>query len=184
MGFALLGAAACSLDPVGGGTPLPDGSVVVPGDPVQRIPNLEDPAADQRLDDLGIICETTLALNGTWVESEPQPPDLNGCWPVGEWRFTTSVVRVGCDPQEPIDAQEFVYQVDRVDDSHVVTYLASPTDPRVNFKISTNGSGVCAAGFEHYGLDLRVLDFKPNLLPGETTLSGEGYFQVWLEDPF
>lgn len=184
LGVAVLGLGACSLDPVGSSTPpRADAGAVDPGNLPTRIPNAMDPEYDPNLDALGIVCQTTMTLTGTFQEGEPQPADLNGCWPVGTWTVQTQLDFVGCDPQEPI-AQEFVYTVQRIDDSNVVIFDADPDNERVNFKISTDSSGGCFGGFEHYGLDLRVINLQPDLLPGTTTLTGEGFFQVWLEDPF
>jgi len=178
----LMGAiGACDLTGVEDGMgPGPDPD---PGDLPDRIPNTNDPDYDQRLDDLGIQCQSDLMVTGTFTESEPQPIEKTGCWPVGEWRVSVTMVRQGCDPQDEFPT-EFVYTVVNVDDQTVVQYPADPNNERMNLKITSNGGGTCNGVFEHYGLDLRVLEFHPILPIGGTAFMGEGAFQVWLEDPF
>jgi hypothetical protein len=146
-----------------------------------RIPS-GDSAYEQMLDDLGIICESTLTVTGSFTEGAAQPSDLNGCWPVGTWRIEAAIDRQGCDPQTPIDG-EFVYEVTHEEDTDDVTFVTDPSDERVNLKINTDGTGLCLGAFEHYGLANDVITFRP-VLQEDGSITGIGSYQVHTQDPF
>ncbi|MHC4831614.1 MAG: hypothetical protein ACYTFT_14870 [Planctomycetota bacterium] len=168
-------ASGCALEEVdgpGGGT---DGKPV-------RIPSPE-PGVDDRLDALGIICESTLIVTGSVTETEPQPAGQGGCWDVGTWKFTVAVDFQGCDPQ-PALTEEFVYEITRDEDSNTnIVYLADPDAERVNLKVTSAGDSLCHGGFEHFFEDGTVYTFHPNKAM-DWTLSGDGLYTVWEEDPF
>ncbi len=170
----LAASAGCGLEEVEG----PAGTI---DNPV-RIPSPE-PGVDDRLDALGIICESTLVVTGTYTETEPQPADVGGCWDVGTWRFTVAVDFQGCDPQVPL-TQEFVYEITRDEDLNTnIIYQADPTAERVNLKVTSSGDGLCKGGFEHYFEDGTVWTFRPTK-ERDNTLTGGGLFTLWEEDPF
>jgi hypothetical protein len=176
--FASLGLAlsfsACTLNQVGsGGGPGGDGP--------QRIES-DDPEVDERLDDLGIICETTLNLMGTFTEGMAQPAEYHGCWPVGTWAFSAEVDFQGCDPQPSVDAT-WVYSVERVEDVDRVSFVADPGAERVNLKISTAGDGLCHGQFDHFGEDNVVHTFRATLQE-DGSITGFGAYSVYSEDPF
>ena len=154
-------------------------------DNIDRIPS-SDPAFDARLDALGIICETTLTVSGTYTQTEAPPPDHGGgCWDVGTWAVKTTVNFLGCDPQETLE-QEYVFNVWRDDDSYsYVDYMGQWNDDpeRLNLKITNSGDGLCHGNFEMFRSDGVVLSFFPTLQP-DGTLTGDGAFDVWEEDPF
>ena len=174
LGLALVGGiTGCTLD----GVDHPPG-----GDLPDRIPN-EDPAEDERLDLLGIQCESTLIVTGTWEATTPQPADRPGCWPVGVWTVNATIDRQGCDPQAPVSG-DYVYEVTNDDDdNNVITWLNDPEFERVNLKITTAGDSLCHGGFEHYFEDGTAIVLRPNLqLDG--SLMGGGEYSVYLEDPW
>jgi hypothetical protein len=167
----------CALDDVSGpGTG---------GDTPTRIPS-DDPAVDERLDNLGIICESTLLVTGTVIETQAEPADHNGCWPPGTWKLTVAMDWQGCTPQEDISG-EYIYEVTRDDESYTnIVYLADPDNERLNLKISAAGDGLCHAGFEHFGFngDNRVVvTFQPTR-QADNTLVGSGSYAFWEEDPY
>jgi hypothetical protein len=176
----------CTLGDSGDGDGDGDGDIETP----DRIPNPE-PGEDDRLDQLGIVCESTLLVTGTFVEGVPQPPDRSGCWEVGTW--TVDMIAVdfqGCDPQPDLD-MTFVYEItfDEEEAATNIVYLDDPDNERVNLKVTTNGSGDCLGGFEHFGLpgvfpDDVLLQLHPDLMAGGSTLQGIGAFAWYEEDPF
>lgn len=175
LGLALAGTAGCSLENVdgGGGDPsLPD-----------RIPNSDNPAEDERLDLLGIQCESTLIVTGTWEETTPQPVDSFGCWSVGIWTVNVTYDRIGCDPQ-PEMVQQFTYEVTKDDEENsIITWLNDPENERIHFKITTSGDSLCHGGFEHYLPDNHLITLRPNKAM-DGTLAGDGEYSVYLEDPW
>lgn len=167
----------CALDPVGG----PGGG---DGEPT-RIPSGDEEFED-RLDALGIVCESTLIVTGSVTPTDPQPAESNGCWPVGIWNVTVAMDRVGCSPQEAIEG-EYVYEVTRDDESATnIIYQADPDGERLNLKITAAGDSLCHASFEHFGYngdDRVVLTFQPTRQLDDS-LSGAGSYAFWEEDPF
>jgi hypothetical protein len=175
----LASSAACGVGGVdGGGGMTGDGPVRIPAD---------DPSIDDRLDALEIICESTLNVTGTFVESLAQPEGYMGCWPVGTWSVTATVDRLGCDPQPEV-TENFVYEVtfDEEASTHNVAFTGNgmaPNDDRVNLKISTAGDSLCHGSMDHYAIDGTVWGFRPTLqLDG--TLLGIGTYSVFEEDSF
>jgi hypothetical protein len=148
----------------------------------QRIPS-DDPSVDSRLDALGIVCESSLLVSGTYTQTEAPPAGHNGCWAVGTWTLTVSLDHQGCDPQPEI-ATEFTYDVSRDEDANTnVIFVNDPSDDRVNLKITTNGDGLCHGAFDHYGTDFGVLAFRPTLTEAGT-LEGFGTYDLFEQDPF
>ncbi len=175
-----LAASACAVGNV------PEGGMT--GDGPDRIAS-EEPGVDDRLDALGIICESTLTVSGTFVESLAQPADLMGCWPIGTWTVTATVDRLGCDPQPAFGSEDlalsWVYEVtyDEEASSHNVQFVGDPADERVNLKISTSGDSLCHGAMDHYALDGTVVGFRPTLqLDG--TIEGIGTYTVYSDDTF
>lgn len=180
LGIGLLGLmAGCELGGAGegGGSDVPE-----------RIPS-DEPGQDDRLDALGIICESTLLVSGTFEETMAQPPDRMGCWEVGIW--TVNMVSVdfeGCDPQPQIDTT-FTYEVtfDEETAGTEIRYLDDPEYERLNLKITTAGDGLCHASFEHFGTDIFpdnvLLTLQPTLME-DGTISGIGAYAYYEEDPF
>lgn len=156
------------------------------GDPERVTPNptddpgSDDPLDDGELDNLGIICETTLSLSGTFAESQPKPDDVGGCWPTGTWTVDVAIDFAGCDPQ-PDFADVFRYEV--VDGA--VTWLDDPSEERVNLGVAGDG-GNCRGLFEHFGSsgDERVVIALQPTLEADDTLAGRGTWTLHGDDPF
>lgn len=175
--FSIALTGACGLEGVddGGGPPVGDGPVRIPAD---------DPAVDDRLDALGIICESTLLVTGSYTPGQAPPDDHLGCWPVGTWTINATVDRQGCDPQPDLP-EDMVYDVtfDEENTSINVAFANDPADERVNLKISTEGDGLCHGSMDHFALDGTVWGFRPTQQE-DGTLSGIGTYAVYDEDPF
>ena len=176
LGFSLIlavGLAGCGLD----GVPPVDNS------DIDRIASPE-PGVDDRLDILGIICESTLTVTGSYTETTPRPPDGGGgCWDVGTWVVRATIDFLGCDPQESLET-EYVYEVTRDEESVTnVEYLGVFDPDRMNLKITASGDGLCHASFEHFREDGIVFTFQP-VKQNDGTLIGIGAYSVWEEDPF
>lgn len=152
------------------------------GADVTRIPG--DPDEDQRLDDLDIICQSTLTVTGTFTPNPVQPPadDFTGCGGIGTWNVTATVDRVGCNPQPtpPSFAYEATYDVDASLTN--VSFPAEPNNNRVNLKVSAEGSD-CLGTFEHFGLDNSVWAMQAILQP-DNSLLGTGTYSVYEFDSF
>lgn len=149
---------------------------------VTRIPG--DPDEDDRLDQLGIICESPLTITGTFIPNPVQPPadEFTGCGGIGTWNVTATVQRVGCDPQPT--PPSFVYE-GTYDAEAATINVAFPKDPnneRLNLKVTADGGG-CIGIFEHFELDNSVWSMQAPL-QADNSLLGEGYYTVHSADPF
>jgi hypothetical protein len=162
----LLAIGACDTGSVGGGNGGPD-------------------ANDPRNMDLGILCNATFKLTGTYQQSMAQPSDILGCWPVGTWTFTASIDQNQCQPP-PSLLPQYQFKVDAtpsVDGTYdwTTTYM---TDPNAHYriKISGDGGGICQGGFELYSMDGKQLwNFKPSLETGNV-LDGFGEYALYDAD--
>lgn len=165
-GLGLAGLLAGCVDDGGGG--------------VSRIPG--DPIEDDRLDQLGIICESSLAVSGTFTPNPVQPDDFTGCGGVGTWTVVPTVERQGCDPQPT--PQTFVYEVTYNSEAATlnVSFPEDPGNERMNIKITADGGG-CIGAFEHFGLDNSVWNLQAPL-KADNTLEGSGTYAVHVVDPF
>ncbi len=174
------GLVGCGLEggPVGG-----PGGGDGDGDVPSRIPSPE-PGQDDRLDALGIVCESTLTLSGTFTPSGTPPEGEEDCWPEGVWRITPSIDFQGCDPQEAVDI-EHVYTVTYDEENALlnIVYENDPTDDRVNLKFTFDSSGLCLGGFEHFREDFVLTELKP-VAGLDGVMTGSGRFAVFEEDPF
>ncbi len=144
-----------------------------------------EPGVDDRLDALGIICESTLTVTGTYTETTPRPPDNQGtgCWDVGTWVVKAVVDFQGCDPLVPLEA-EYVYEVTRDEEDQTnIEYMGEFDPERMNLKVTSAGDGLCHGGFEHFRADGVVFTFQP-VKQNDGTLIGIGSVAVWEEDPF
>ncbi len=148
-----------------------------------RIDN-SDPAYNQRLDDLGIVCESTYSISGSFTpDPEADPNDESKC-PDGAWKFTLTSTFVGCSPQPELK-QEFAYTV-KTDENDFTsaTFDADPDSDSVNLKLETSGGASdCNAIFEHLFVDvLTSYKFEPQMFLEDNTISGKGFYTVWEDD--
>lgn len=131
-------------------------------------------------DKLGIVCEASLSIRGSFTQTAPQPVDVFGCWPVGIWRFTTQVVSNDC-PTAPALEPEYVFEVtrDEVEETMRYAYKTDPTYDRLRMKVTSGGGGLCEGGFEIYSPDGKTfVNLKPALqASGEIT--GHGDYEVY-----
>ena len=107
------------------------------------------PETDDRNEKLGIICDATFAITGTFVAGTPaRPAEVpTGCWPVGAWTFTATIAENAC-AAGPDGAQavtvlpSYRFDVGRVDDGigWVDTYLWAGDQTAVRrLKVSEGG---------------------------------------------
>jgi hypothetical protein len=202
--------AGCVGDTLGGEVEG-EGEIVCTDDGVTcRIP-ADDPSDDDRLDALGIVCESHFRVTGTFQPGIAQPADQNGCWPVGTWTITAELEDQGCDPQPEL-LETMTYNVNYDDEATQIAVLF-PSDPpeictngedccddgqdndgdglvdnldpgcRLNLKISSEGDGLCHGSMDHYALDNSVWGFRPTLQE-DGSLSGIGTYAVHNSDSF
>lgn len=169
--------AGCELETI------PPGGMPPGGNGYTRIPS-SDPSYDERLDQLGIVCQSTFQVSGTYVQSEARPPEVEAddCWPLGTWTIAAVVDFEGCSPQP--EPQEYVYEVGFDEDLNwTITNVNDPEQERQNMKITIDSSNLCLGSFEHFAEDFTVWAFKPTMDP-TGLIEGAGTFAVYTEDPF
>jgi hypothetical protein len=138
---------------------------------------------EQRNQILGITCQSRVNVTGTVTRTadEAQPSDVFGCWPVGTWTFTTSLVSSTC-PASPVLESQYSFQVmrDPVEGDESYTYLNSPNNPDVDVKVTSGGGGLCQGGVMIFSPDHKTLfNLKPTLQSDGVTLNGFGQVEVY-----
>jgi len=118
---------------------------------------------DDRNDKLGIICNASFKMSGTFTPvaagspgARPIDPDtmmpLTGCWPVGTWTFTAAMDTNECTTT-PAVIPQYSFRVDRAEGADMqglvdsYTNLTSIGDLQWHLAVSSNGQG-CEGSFE------------------------------------
>jgi len=163
----LLGFAACDLGGVSG-------------------PNGGGPDASTGRDQpLGILCNATFKVTGTFQLGQAQPTDIGGCWPVGTWTWTATMDTNQCQTP-PAILPQYQFKVDVATDAdgnynYTDSYL---TDPNAHYKlkVSGDGGGLCQGGLEIFSADgKQVWNMKPSLEVGNV-LDGFGEYALYDSD--
>lgn len=135
---------------------------------------------DDRDDALGIVCNATFKLTGTFTPGTPaRPAEIpTGCWPVGTWSFTAAIDTNEC-PSAPALEASYAFRVDRTDPNgegwtESYTYMGNQ-EMLFKLGVSEGGSAECQGGLELYSLDgTEYWNFKP--MQGGTTIEGFGEY--------
>jgi len=130
------------------------------------------------------LCESTLAITGTFVQGDPPPADLEGgCWPDGMWTFTATVTDNGTCPTQPPIPPQFQYKVVQDDDfNDTITYLTDPTNIYTPSSISGGDGGLCVGEFIIYSSDGKsIFNLRPALQTGNI-LDGQGDWRLYDSD--
>lgn len=144
-----------------------------------------------KVDDmLGRICTVTLKTEGTFAQSKEPPvhddgTPYTGCWPIGTWTFTASIVEGDCENQ-PSLLPQYQFKVDEMFDDdgnpyQVNTYMTDPS-VRHRVKVSQGGDGLCVGELNLWSADGKeVWILKPSLY-ADLHLGGEGEYQLYHDD--
>jgi hypothetical protein len=145
-------------------------------------PDTDDPNAK-----LGIICDATFSITGTFTPGTPARPATvpTGCWPVGTWRFTAALVDNTC-PAAPAFLPSYQFSVGREEGADMQglmdTYTWSGDQAAVRrLKVTEGGGGDCEGGLELFSAD--GTEFW-NLKPAQegSVLSGGGEYAKYNEN--
>jgi hypothetical protein len=148
-------AAACSGDSTGG----------------------EDPGDRQEM--LGIDCEASLSITGSFTPGAAQPSDVFGCWPDGVWTFHAQSIETDC-PAPPTLLPEYSFRVDvDPEGNSTYTYLVDPNYERVQIRVSSGGSGTCEGGVVLYSPDGKIVTTLSPALQADNTIEGNGEYEVY-----
>jgi hypothetical protein len=146
-------------------------------------------------------CLAHLALTGTFTMSQASPdnqnnntgdppgdgiPDIQGCWPVGVWTFTASVVDNTCAAAPELQSQyKFtgVFVPDPVTPDYTFTLNApDPNTMHHRVGVSEGGGALCSGSVELYsddGLKSWILDPALNVFNTSGPLTGQGEYAEW-----
>lgn len=152
--------------------------------------------SDDRDTKLGILCNASFKLTGTFTPGTPGRPldpetntPVTGCWPVGKWEFTAVVSDNEC-AKPPAVLAKYSFQVDRMDNgvdglTESYTNLSTLGDIKAHIAVSSNGQG-CEGSFELGSADGKdYWNMQPTLLntpegmPPSTALSGSGDYSEY-----
>ncbi|MDX2094276.1 MAG: hypothetical protein SFX73_40980 [Kofleriaceae bacterium] len=138
---------------------------------------------DDRDETLGIVCNATFKLTGSFAAGTPaRPAEIpTGCWPVGTWTFSASIDTNECSTPPALEAS-YAFRVDRTDPQgegwvESYTYMG---DQALLYKlgVSEGGSLDCQGGLELYSLDgTEYWNFKP--MQGGSTIEGFGEYAMY-----
>ena len=162
----VLGLGACDTGAVGPGGPGPGGP-------------------DSQVNPVGVLCMATFKVSGTYVQSEAQPTEVTGCWPVGSWTFNATMDTNMCQTAPSVlpSYQFTVGETMDVDGNYDYTYQFN-TDPTAHtiMKVSGDGGGLCQGGFEIFSPDgKQIWNMKPSLETGNV-LDGFGEYALYDAD--
>ena len=151
------------------------------GDEDNTPPDTDDPNAK-----LGIVCDATFAITGTFVAGTPaRPVEVpTGCWPVGTWTFTARVADNTC-PTAPAILPSYQFSVGREEGADmqgwVETYVWAGDQASVRrLKVTEGGGGDCEGGLELFSADgTQFWNMKPAQEGG--VLSGVGEYALYTE---
>ena len=136
----------------------------------------EDPMFDERLDALGILCQSQLSLSGTFTYAEGEAENIP-C-PKGTWDFEVTIDKHGCDPQ-PVLEDSYVYQATTDEfGATVMIYVPEPDNEDIIIATANNdGEDLCHGSFRHHLPDSINLQFRPNVYE-DGTIDGDGTYTV------
>jgi hypothetical protein len=135
------------------------------------------------------LCTATLALSGTLVTSNGQPPPTDqGCVPAGTWKVNVAVADKGtCTATVFKPTYEYV----------VITVPNSPRDTKINYtpaageevnkSLAAGGNGQCEGSFEHVsagtGGQYNLVSLHPYFDKGTLVIKGSGSYELWPSKP-
>jgi hypothetical protein len=135
-----------------------------------------------------ITCMADLDLTGSFAIGYPQPAEISGCWPIGTWTFTATVVNNTCTDTPTLEPS-YAFRVDRdtgsADPDYMWLYsITSPAqgDAHNAVKVSSGGGGLCEGGMQIYSSDgKQEWNLHPSL-NADASLDGIGTFQIHTTD--
>jgi len=134
-----------------------------------------------------ITCQTDMALVGNLTPSDPQPAEIQGCWPIGTWSFSPTVTSNTC-PTAPslLGTYSFTGERDLAsadpDYDWIFTVTSPSGDPTASVHVSSGGGGLCSGSVMVYSADgLSVLNLSPALQAGGT-INGQGVYEMHTQD--
>jgi hypothetical protein len=143
------------------------------------MPGTYESKNQSREEALGQVCEASLSVTGSYERTTPQPADVFGCWAVGTWRVTPTVVENGC-LEAPALEPEYAFEVTRdAEEVHHYRFLNDPSWANVKMKVSSGGGGICEGGFEIFSGDGKVITRLKPALEADLTVTGFGEYEVY-----
>lgn len=145
------------------------------------------PDTDDRNEKLGIVCDATFNITGTFVTGTPaRPAEVpTGCWPVGTWTFTASIADNAC-PTAPAILPSYRFTVGRIEGADMqgwvdtYSWAGDPASVR-RLKVTEGGGGDCEGGLELFSADgTEFWNMKPAQEGG--VLSGVGEYSKYNEN--
>lgn len=143
-----------------------------------------------RNDMIGRVCTTQVDVTGTFAQSKAPPvhedgTPYTGCWPIGTWTFSASMVQSDCSTTPQILPQYQFKVEERLDSDglpyQVNTYLTDPS-VRHRVKVSQGGDGLCEGELNLFSADGKeVWILKPELYE-EGHLGGDGEYSLHKDD--
>jgi hypothetical protein len=131
---------------------------------------------------LGIICEAELQLAGAFQLGAPQPNDVFGCWPVGTWTMTATIMSTDCKDPPQLAAQYQMVVMRDVDDNQTYTLASDPSNRSVRLQVTSGGGGLCEGSLQIYNSDgTQLVNLSPSL-QADSSINGHGQFELYGSD--
>jgi hypothetical protein len=139
---------------------------------------------------IGRNCLDPMMLSGTFVQSTPPPiePDgsaWTGCWPIGKWTFTATLVGTNACSDTPMIAPSYSFtgtEGSDMDGDPTENFAYSDPSAMVIVKVTEAGNGECEGEVDLFSSDgLKEWNLNPFLQP-DNTINGSGYYAEYGSD--
>jgi hypothetical protein len=149
------------------------------------------------------ICQAHYTVSGQFTLGMPAPdkvnndtgdppgdgkPDIQGCWPVGNWTFTVANVDNDCKtPPTPLAQYQFTgtFVDDPVEPGYTFTVVApNPSTSKTRIGVSSGGGGLCVGKLELFSEDFKqtwILEPSLNVFNTSGPLTGVAEYAEWAD---
>jgi hypothetical protein len=141
--------------------------------------SVDDPQREQLL---GITCEASLTLSGSFAPGAPPPASIVGCWGDGTWSFSAKVVSNQCPHPPQLESQYQMAISHDATNSPQFQYLNDPTNTDTIMRMTAGGGSLCEGELTlFHSSGTVVTTLKPHLY-SDGHIDGQGTASTYTTD--